>query len=122
MRSVRFAQRPVADSKVKMRFARRSRIIEPSVRRFAVRVTKLFLVNFGYREMREINRIAENAQRNERKFIQIRAPFKENKLESEPLARIRLAVSGVIPPFGLRVLVRVQIARQFDRVEFCSVA
>ena len=62
--------------------------------------------------MREINRIAEQTQRDKREFIQIGAAFEKNEFKAETLARIGRAVSGVIPPFGLRVFVRRQIARQ----------
>lgn len=105
-----------------MRLARRSRSVEPAVGAFAVRVTKFLFFRFGNRKMREIDRIAENAKRHEREFIQVRSPLEENQLETEMLARNGFAVSGIIPPFGLGVFMRVKIARQFDRIEFRAVA
>ncbi len=56
-----------------------------------MRVAEFFIFVVSDGEMREINRIAQKPQRDERKLIQIRAAFKKDELETKMMTGIRAA-------------------------------
>jgi hypothetical protein len=62
--------------------------------------------------VREVERVRDEPQRHDAEAVEVCAPLEEDELEAEAPARLRKHVARVVPPLGLRLRVRVEVARK----------
>ena len=97
------------------------RVVQKTVRTFAVRVSKFLVSNVRDREMGEVEGIAEKSKGNYRERVEVRPTFEEDKLKTEFTSGRSFRVARVVPPFCLRFVMCRQITRQIDLIVFGTV-
>src|SRR5688572_15075660 len=103
MRAVHFANMPVAQAQKINFLAGSGGQVKRTVKAFAMLVSKMFSVNIRYGEMSRVERVCQKPQGKEPETVEIRPAFEEDQFKAESSAGIRLAMPGVIPPFGLNI-------------------
>ena len=83
MVTVGFPNRPITKSQIVMSITRTRGIIEDAVTTLSVSIAELTCVFVGDREMRKVDRIAKQAEREDAELVQISSAFEEDKLKPE---------------------------------------
>jgi hypothetical protein len=117
-----FLDKPVPDPKVISVGFGSCRQVENTTPTLSVPIPKTPTTFIGDGKVRKIERVSNQPQGDHPKTIEISTSFEKHKLKSNPVAAFSLHVAGVVPPLGLRVVMCVQITRQFDRLMLGSIA